>query len=62
MKKLYRSPMIEKLMFHYEENVFASGDGKDGRDPSHPSYNACFTHNTSDVSEHNSTPCEGTPK
>ena len=50
MKKMYEVPMAEKLIFRYEENVVASGVAKDGRDPSHPSYNACFTHNTSDNS------------
>ena len=62
MKKMYETPVAEKLLFDYEENIVASGNGKNGRDPSHPSYNACFTHNTSDVSEHNSSPCVGIPK
>ena len=62
MKKLYKAPKAEMLLFNYKENVVAASNAKDGRDPSHPSYNACFTHNTSDVSEHNSSPCNGTPK
>ena len=63
MKKQYEAPKAEKWMFDYEETVVASkGNAKDGRDPSHPSYNACFTHNTSDVSLHNSSPCNGTHK
>ena len=62
MKKMYEAPMAEKLIFRYEDNVVASGVAKDGRDPSHPSYNACLTHNTSDNSTHNSSPCEGIPK
>ena len=63
MKKAYETPQAVKYVFNYQDNVVAStGDAKDGRDPSHPSYNACFTHNTSDVSEHNSSPCNGTPK
>ena len=62
MKKQYEAPKAEKFVFDYEESVVASAVAKDGRDPSHPSYNACFTHNTSDVSEHNASPCEGDPK
>ncbi len=62
MKKLYETPIAEKLLFDYQENVVASGNVKDGRDPSHPSYNACFTQNTSDNSTHNSNPCQGNPK
>ena len=62
MKKTYKTPVAERLIFNYENNVVASTNGKDGRDPSHPSYDACFTHNTSDVSLHNSSPCNGNSK
>ncbi len=67
MKKKYETPKAEKFLFDYESSLVASpgsesSDAKDGRSPSHPSYNACFTHNTSDVSEHNMTPCDGDPK
>ncbi len=50
MKKAYETPKAVKYVFNYQENVVASANGKDGRDPSHPSYNACFTNNTADVS------------
>ncbi len=64
MKKVYETPKAVKYVFDYQENVVASfsENDKDGRDPSHPSYNACFTHNTSDNSTHNSSPCKGKPK
>jgi len=64
MKKHYEAPIAEKLLFNYQDNVVAASGSnvKDGRGPEHPSYNACFTHNTSDVSEHNSSPCNGNPK
>ena len=59
MKKEYISPMAEKLVFDYEENIVASGyenvkDGKTGH-----AANACYTHNTSDVYTHG---CDATPK
>ena len=50
MKKAYETPKAVKYVFNYQENVVASLNGKDGRDPSHPSYNACFIQNTADVS------------
>ena len=64
MKKHYETPIAEKLIFNYQENVVAASGSnvKDGRDPSHPSYNACLTQNTSDNSTHNSNPCQGNPK
>ncbi len=59
MKKHYEAPIAEKLLFNYQDNVVAASGSnvKDGRSPDHPSYNACFTGNTSDVSYNNSTPC-----
>ena len=62
MKKANETPKAVKYVFNYQENVVASTVAKDGRDPSHPSYNACFTQNTSDNSTHNPNPCEGNPK
>ena len=52
MKKTYETPRAVKYVFDYQENVVASFDFdvKDGRDPSHPSSNSCYTHNTDDVS------------
>ena len=65
MKKVYETPKAVKYVFDYQENVVASysDNGKDGRDPSHPSYNACFTGNNADNSSRNHKPkCEGDPK
>ena len=64
MKKVYETPKAVKYVFDYQENVVASStlNAKDGRNPAHPSYNACFTHNVSDNSTHNPNPCEGDPK
>ena len=50
MKKEYISPMAEKLVFDYEENIVASGNVKDGH--TEQAANACYTHNASDVYAH----------
>ena len=57
MKKQYETPMAEKLVFDYAENVVASGNVKDGK--TGHAMNACFTHNGSDVYSHG---CKGRPK